>query len=131
MKTVRRLSELPDTGAVFIFGAGRAGCLVKDLLSVNPSLTIAGFIDNNKSGQLEGCKIYPFREFCQGHGADTEIIIASMYFPEIGKQLREHGFRRVYNAYPLYENHRFERRRTIRAAITGLLVAAFVLWMAL
>lgn len=126
MRTIRRESELPQTGDVFIFGAGKAGETVFDLVANNPDLRILGFVDNGKTGVLRDLPILSFDAFLAGRGGSETVMIASMYVGEISRQLKDAGVGNLINAYPILQNQRYERRRAYRAAVTaaGLLLAA-------
>lgn len=131
MKTIRRATELPQSGNVYIFGAGMGGRLIQKVLSKNPMVKVCGFIDNGKSGFMDGLRIYKFSEFNDSKISYDWILIASMYYPEIAQQLKKSGTKNVMNVYSVCQNEVWERRRTIRATITAgfLLVILLMVWL--
>lgn len=93
--------ELPYGATLFIYGAGRGGRLIHDALWRRDDVTVKGFIDSARTGLLCGLPI---------HGPDSVpaapgdlIVIASVAWEEIGRQLRARGFTNVWNAIVLVE----------------------------
>lgn len=131
MKTIRRAAELPQSGNIYIFGAGLGGHLIYKLLMKNPEVNVGGFIDNGKSGFLDGLQIYNISDFSGNKMAYDWILIASMYYPEISQQLKEAGNANVMNVYSVCQNEVWERRRTKRATITAgvLLAILLIAWL--
>lgn len=132
MKTIRRVTELPRSGSVYIFGAGGGGQIIQRILKKNPMIKIIGFIDNGKSGFLNGLRVYKFSEFIEEKMPYDHVLIASIYYPEISKQLKEANIPNIINAYSVCQNEAWERRRTIRAMITAgvlLLIFLSIFWL--
>lgn len=92
---VRNVQERP----VFIWGTGVGGKITLDLLK-NKSKRILGFIDNdsNKWGSLFcGYKVFSPNEILENYYSNTKpyVIIGSMYYEDICKQIRDFGFNEI------------------------------------
>ncbi|HYC02692.1 MAG TPA: hypothetical protein VED40_05325 [Azospirillaceae bacterium] len=124
MKTIRRTTELPYEGDVFIYGAGKGGEIIRDILAARPAVRVLGFIDTNKSGTLGSLPIHKFSEFAQQDRAYDLVLIASMYYADISRQLKAAGITRVMNAYTVCHDQIAARRQVLRAWIGAAFIAA-------
>lgn len=131
MKTIQRASELPQSGNIYIFGAGMGGRLIRRILAKNPRVNVCGFIDNGKSGVIDGLRICHFSEFSKKKISYDWILIASMYYPEISQQLKQARVANIMNVHPVCQSEVLERRRTKRVTITaGIMLATLLIsWL--
>jgi len=107
---VSQAAELPRSGPVYIFGAGEAGKQLKDIYDAIPTAHVAGFIDNGKTGTLDGLPVYDFSGFLAVREPGSAVVLASVYLAEMAVQLSEAGISSYYNAQPLIETAILERR---------------------
>lgn len=98
MMEVCALDELPAGVPLYIFGAGRGGRL---LLQVLGPQRVAGFIDNRQTGTVDGVAVTSIAGFRAGAPAGARVVIASQYVYDIVQDLRAHGITDAINAYPL------------------------------
>lgn len=107
---VSHVSELPQNGRIYIFGAGEGGTTIKALYGNIPGAEIAGFIDNGKTGEIDGVRILSFDEFKNIHDRDDHVLLASVYLAEMAEQLRGAAIGRYYNVAPLVESTIMDQR---------------------
>ena len=103
MRTISRLHELPTTGQVLIFGAGQGGQMVWRALAKRPGVLVIGFIDNSKTGTMNGLPIHRPSDVLPPK-AGVSVIIASMFAGAIAEDLRSFGVEDWYSAAPLIRN---------------------------
>ncbi len=88
------IEEIREGSRVFIYGSGIAAKSFSFYLKkMREDVKLLGFIDSFKGGKCCGYKIYKFGDFLkkfQENDYDL-ILIASMYYEEIGKNLLKHG----------------------------------------
>lgn len=113
MIPIRELEELPHSDDLYIFGAGHAGQTLLRLLRQRPDLTAVGFIDNGKTGTLDGLPIFGFEAFLCRKNERTQVVIASMYMFDIALQLRRSGIVDFYSAHPLIQKILEKKRKRI------------------
>lgn len=104
MRIIVRAGDLPTTGSVLIFGAGDGGQIVWRELSRRPKVQILGFIDNQKTGSLNGLPIHRPADVLPPP-TGTLVIIASMFAREIAVQLKALQVESIASAAPLLFNH--------------------------
>lgn len=102
-----RLGPLRDLGAlagldqVHIFGAGQGGRLLLQALRREGGPKVAGFIDPQDSGTLEGLPVVPFDAFAASHDRDTAVLLSNRYEVANAERLAAQGFTRIYPAHQL------------------------------
>lgn len=106
---VSQISDLPQTGKIYIFGAGQGGQIVSEIYKKIPGATILGFIDNAKTGTLNDLPIHDFPSFLKVRDQSASILLTSVYVAELAAQLAEAGITRYYNTYPLIETTVIEK----------------------
>ncbi|WP_207459119.1 glycosyltransferase family A protein [Azospirillum sp. SYSU D00513] len=80
-------SALPQAGRVWIFGAGSAGrAALRQLTAVGQRPRVAGFVDSQKTGELDGLPILPPSALRTAPEADL-VLIASQFWREIARTL--------------------------------------------
>lgn len=131
---IQTRQEFPRNAPVFIFGAGACGQTVRRAVDGEPGVTIAGFIDNHKSGAQDGLPIVGLDQFRDQAPPDAVIVIATAYHAQVYVQLHKHGLDEFYDAYPLYqavaEAPTMRAIKIVAAAIgIGLLIGgAWAVW---
>lgn len=103
MTHVSKVKDLPHTGKIYIFGAGRDGQIINDIYKEIPNATVQGFIDNVRTGSLSDLPIFDFPTFLSIWDRDAAIVLASVHLAEMAVQLAGAGIERYYNAFPLIE----------------------------
>lgn len=119
MPLVASFEQLPDRGDVLIFGAGEGGRIVHAAFRQGSRARILGFIDNNKTGKVDGLPVW-HPDAVLPPASGVHIVVASMYAGEIAGQLRRLGVQEWWNAAPLIRNHLHERDLRRRHLFAGL-----------
>lgn len=88
---------------VFIFGAGRGGSLVRQGLAAIGVGKVAAYIDNFKTGSLDGHEIISYAAFRERAAEDRLVVVASQSFAAITETLEGDGVDNAVNAYPFIE----------------------------
>lgn len=104
MRLIVRASDLPTAGDVLIFGAGEGGMILWRELSRRPKIRVLGFVDNQKTGTLNGLPIHRPADALPP-AAGTLVVIASMFARDIAVQLRAMGVEEIASAAPFLFNH--------------------------
>ncbi|CAO3441358.1 methyltransferase domain-containing protein [Azospirillum endophyticum] len=96
---------------VWIYGTGSGGSNLYDDLR-HKGISVLGFIDSYKSGEMKGLPIRSFEDFKRTELHDTPLIVASQEhsFDIINNLLRE-GFYRIYNARVKILKLAFDKRK--------------------
>jgi len=117
---VSSAEQLPQRGDVLIFGAGEGGRIVlAEFRRGGGAARVVGFIDNNKSGEVEGLPVFrPDAVSLSNEG--TRVVVASMFAGEIADQLRHLGVTELWNAAPLIRNVLHEREARARGPLSVL-----------
>lgn len=130
MRIIVRVGDLPTAGNVLIFGAGDGGRIVWRELSRRPKVNILGFIDNQKTGSLNGHPIHRPSDVLPPPPG-TLVIIASMFAREIAIQLKSMGVEEMASAAPFLFNHiqarQLRQRKWSIIPVLLELAAAFLL----
>ncbi|MFS2013639.1 hypothetical protein ACCD06_27860 [Azospirillum sp. CT11-132] len=129
MIAAKTLSDLPESGEIYIFGASRGGQMLLELLRKLPRIKVIGFIDNQKTGTVLGFPVIDFDTFISTRKENVEIVIASMYVYEIAAQLRRSGIKKFYNAHPLVVEKIKEKEKMKRTAfmVFGIFLSILLL----
>lgn len=102
--TLREPSELEQLRGdepLYIYGAGKAGTILHDLLQA-AGLQPAGFVTTRDRGECCDLAVIPLDEFLAGQDRQrAQILIASSHIMDISFELARHGISRFWNAYPL------------------------------
>lgn len=99
-RTLTGLDDLDSGRRIFIYGAGSAGRALRNRL---PDRTVAGFIDSERHGVLDGLPLLSFDLYRQQRTADDLILIGSSFEDEIEGRLLAHGidgYRRAFRGLP-------------------------------
>jgi hypothetical protein len=80
--------DLRDVPAIYIYGAGRFGRDMLELMLADGVQGVRGFIDSEKSGTVDGLPMYSLAEYERLRGPDDLVMICSMYVYDIMKRLR-------------------------------------------
>lgn len=87
------LDRVPRGSRVAIYGSGRSGKVVADLMaSERADLDLRFFIDSFRSGELDGIPVYQRDQLATRIGSIDRIVIASSSWSEIENALRRDGF---------------------------------------
>ena len=100
MKIYQDIENLPKNVPLYIFGASEGGMIVKDVITRINDLNLAGFIDSNKNGMIDGFPILSPVEFFSKKPDDAVVLVASQYHHSISKKLIENEFPNFINMYP-------------------------------
>jgi hypothetical protein len=92
--------DLPKNQKVWLYGAGQGGKQAKQKLEIL-GVCVAGFVDKFKTGTLEGLPIVDVATAKRTLGAGTSLIIASMFWEEIRRDIEKAGLAAdLYSFYP-------------------------------
>lgn len=114
---VRIAADIPNVPSVHIFGAGESGQILRALIEKEGRTTVAGFIDNHKSGECGDVRIVDLQNFVSS-GCEEPVMVASEAYAEIVASLRAAGVRHVYDAFPLIARERQNRLMSELAALS-------------
>lgn len=96
----RSVLDLPVDRPVWLYGAGQGGRQAKRKLEL-VGLRVSGFIDKFKTGTLDGLPVVSLDTARQQLRPDTTLIIASMFWEEIRRDIEAAGVpARLYSLYP-------------------------------
>lgn len=127
MRAIHNLKDFPRDGALYVYGAGDGGILIKRRLSQFYDKPVTAFIDRQKTGLLEGTPILSPDRLLAEVDRGAAIIIAAQAHADIGRFLILAGFTNIFNAFPyvaLYvEDIRHQRRVELDAALIARLAA--------
>lgn len=98
---VRGVADLSDLAEIFVFGTGRGATVLKRAFEQESGPRIAGFIDLDSSGELEGIPVHSFADFVATFPTDTPIILSNQHVVANVTRLARHGFETIYNGHPL------------------------------
>ncbi|HDX8443374.1 class I SAM-dependent methyltransferase [Aeromonas hydrophila] len=95
------LSALDLTRSTFIYGAGKGGSLVKEMLN-NINIKPEAFITTTASQSEihDGLMVLSLENFMENYVDNIQVIIASGSFDYISFELVNHGITNFFNAYP-------------------------------
>ncbi|MCP1614210.1 hypothetical protein J2848_005913 [Azospirillum lipoferum] len=99
-RTLTGLDDLDAGRRIFIYGAGSVGHALRNRL---PDRMVAGFIDSERHGTLDGLPLLSFDLYRQQRTADDLILIGSSFEDEIEGRLLAHGidgYRRAFRGLP-------------------------------
>lgn len=89
--TLERLEHLPKGARIYVYGSGGRGkAFVKCLKSARPDVSVLGFLDSFKSGEIEGFPRTRFSGILDLERHDT-IIVASAFHEQIVPILQNAG----------------------------------------
>ncbi len=102
-RTIKQLSDIPETRDVVLYGAGRGGRRFLQLLrTFRPAMTVRHFLTSTDEGQgeVEGLPVVPLEVFkknvsklvSQSSYLAPTILITSFYWREIAETLETNGF---------------------------------------
>lgn len=96
------LQKLPDTGPLWLYGAGRGGELVLAALSPTQRPWLRGFLDSHRRGEMLGLPLCQPQDLEAGDMEAATIIIAAQYVSDILRHLQQGAAKpaRIFNAYP-------------------------------
>lgn len=86
-RELRDLAELREYPAVHIYGAGHYGRTIRALTREAGIDNIAGFIDSERDGELDGDRVRSLATFKAERGPGDAVLICSQYMPEILERL--------------------------------------------
>ncbi|MCP5049797.1 MAG: hypothetical protein GY940_21695 [bacterium] len=87
-----KIKDIPSNAEIYLFGAGEAGHRAyRAIKTKRPGVQVNGFIDNRKTGALNGVRIYHIDELANEPGLPGKIVLASFYWLEISLGLIEKG----------------------------------------
>ncbi|WP_029011943.1 glycosyltransferase [Niveispirillum irakense] len=94
--------KLPDTGPLWLYGAGRGGELVLAALSPTQRARLRGFLDSHRRGERFGLPLCQPQDLDEGDMEAATIIIAAQYVSDILRHLQQGAAKpaRIFNAYP-------------------------------
>lgn len=94
--------KLPDTGPLWLYGAGRGGELVREALSAAQCARLRGFLDTHQRGEMLGLPLCQPQDLEAGEREAATIIIAAQYVSDILRHLQRDATKpaRIFNAYP-------------------------------
>lgn len=109
-------SQLPPGATVYVFGAGASGETVAEILSSRSDLTVAGFIDNFRSGSVKNLPVINWRQFEEmPRPPGAVVLIASRAVAALAASEVQAPNTTVYDGIPLIE--RFQERAAARNQI--------------
>lgn len=83
-------SELPVKCSIVLYGAGRGGEYIHELLGrLRPDIEVLGFVDGFKSGNRNGIPIWSIEDFGTSPPTHNLIVISSIYWQEIETTVRQ------------------------------------------
>ena len=128
MDVLKSRREVPRGRPVYIFGTGRGGLLLLTDFKRDAGIRIAGFIDNFKTGAIDGLPVLSPAAFFDQETDEAYVVIGSSYYQEIRSQLAAAGFRGYVNGYPyvlyLIDRQVLVRNLLITAAVIAAIAAA-------
>lgn len=98
---LRRIDDIRVLGDVYVFGTARGARILSNALRHGGRSNIAGFIDLENSGELDGVPVLSFADFAATVPKDATIVLSNQYVIENSKRLVENGYLHVHNAHPL------------------------------
>lgn len=122
MRTIHNLKEFPRDGALYIYGAGDGGILIRQRLDRFYGVTITAFIDRQKTGLLDGIPILSPDRLLAEVDRGAAIIIAAQAHADIGRFLASAGFTNIYNAFPYVTLYVDDIRHQRRVALDAPLI---------
>src|ERR1700733_11942142 len=96
------LSQVPVDTELFIYGSGRLGRVLRRALEL-AGTAVTGFIDSQKSGDVEGIRRFSLDEFREIATNDATLIIASIYIEDILPLAQTLPFDHCFDARPLVD----------------------------
>lgn len=125
MKHAGRVSEIPTDRPVYLFGAGKGGQIVRSVLEEHGGFRVVGFIDSFRTEALDGMPVLTLAEAEAKGKAGALVLIASQFWPEIGRQLQDAGWPHIINVFPIIAHHQNQRRLSVegRRALSANLEA--------
>ncbi|HLO78546.1 MAG TPA: class I SAM-dependent methyltransferase [Magnetospirillum sp.] len=100
-KPVKKLEDLEGRKEVFVFGTARGAALLRKAFERDNGPRIAGFIDLESSGSLDGIPVHAFDDFAAQFPKDTPVVLSNQHVQENSARLVRHGFEVLYNAHPM------------------------------
>lgn len=105
----KRLQELKKDNSVVVFGTGNFGKIISYGLKIN-NINILGFGDNNRNNwetKFDNFNVYSI-ENLKKKFLNTPIVVASLSFSYIKKQLAKHGFTKIYDCESIFLNTKID-----------------------
>ena len=99
---LQSLDELNKTDSIYIYGAGECGKNVYAALKFAGINNILGFIDTFKKGFCMGQRIFDKSHVQDKKVKNSILLISSMDSSNILLNLGNHKFKKIYNAYSIY-----------------------------
>lgn len=95
-------TRLPQTGPIWLYGAGEGGGLVCDGLPAAARERLRGFLDSRRQGEMRGLPLCRPGDVATAEMENATIIIAAQYVSDILLTLRRRGVApaHILNAYP-------------------------------
>lgn len=98
----RDFARMPETGPIWLYGAGQGGELVHDGLPAGTRARLRGFLDSHRQGEMLGLPVCRPQDMDPVEIAEATIIIAAQYVSDILRTLRRGTTAPacILNAYP-------------------------------
>lgn len=133
MKTIASFSEIPEGALLYIFGAGRGGIVLRRALAGRRGKSLVAYIDNYKSGTIEGMPVISLDEFASRKETSAVVLVASQYYREIDQQLKREGVGNALNVHPLVIEliQRQARQRLLALVASAVATVGVIAWLLL
>ena len=123
---LQSLDELNKTDSIYIYGAGECGKNVFAALKINGFVNVEGFIDTHKKGFCMGLKISD-KSFVENPVTKKSILlIASMDSSNILIHIGNHKFKKIYNAYSIYNEFKTKNNKNTVKTVAPFFKDKFV-----
>jgi SAM-dependent methyltransferase len=103
LRALASLDPVPRDRPVFLFGTGRGAHLLKAEIARTPGLTLAGYLDIQRTEPLDGLPVHPVDGFVADYPPETPVILSNRHVLENARPLLARGFTAVYNGHPLVQ----------------------------
>ena len=123
---LQSLDELNKTDSIYIYGAGECGKNIYAALKQEGFNNIHGFIDTYKKGFCMGLKISDKSFVENPKTLETILIIASMDSSNIIINLGNHKFKKIYNAYSIYNEFKTKNNKNTVQTVAPFFREKFV-----
>lgn len=99
---LRAMSTLQRGGALHLYGSSTGGRKVLDRLTA-AGITVHGFIDSEKSGEVAGLPVIPLAQYAAQRRLGDHILVTSQYRTEIAARLRACGILDAHDGVPFID----------------------------
>lgn len=98
---VQRIETLQAAQRVFIYGSGRAGQAVRELLC-REGVPVTAFLDSRREGEAHGLPLIAVDRYAGMQESGDVVIVVSQYWREIEDRIRQLGILNCFDGYFLF-----------------------------